>query len=237
MVTYRITDNKGKYIRKIGGRYSAVKSVKFADEWDQKYKAQNIIDNAIPKKERARYRVVAFDDGNILDEPKPPKVTTVKMVNEKPELTEEPKEKEPRQLTKREIHIQKVKEIANQEEDFKSPLGDWKTELEKFTSFVANADSRITELNEFLSTIDKEIVDIQHYIEFENGLNACQGYMAYKMLQKKLKRRRNIKNELHVLKCFASCNLDVDAIKAVQKEIELKENLEYTPRILTQLFD
>lgn len=82
-------------------------------------------------------------------------------------------------------------------------------------------------LNYAMSEIDKEIVDIEHYIEF-NNLNAAEGYKAYKMLHDANVKRRNIKNCIEIVK-----HLDISEIK---EEINRQDRRTYHPRVRTELF-
>ena len=56
---------------------------------------------------------------------------------------------------------------------------------------LSNSNERKEMLTLKLSDIDKEIVDIQHYIEF-GKFNCYQGWMCFKMLQNALQQRRKI---------------------------------------------
>ena len=82
-------------------------------------------------------------------------------------------------------------------------------------------------LNYAMSEIDKEIVDIEHYIEF-NNLNAAEGYKAYKMLHDANVKRRNIKNCIEIVK-----HLNISEIK---EEINRQDRRIYRPRVKTELF-
>ena len=61
-------------------------------------------------------------------------------------------------------------------------------------------------LSSQLSAVDKEIVDIYHYIEVTN-FNACEGYKACKQLKNALIARRQIKNEMAVILHIDQCGL------------------------------
>lgn len=90
-------------------------------------------------------------------------------------------------------------------------------------------------MNSKQSDIDKEIVDIQHYIElFE--LNEGDGYKAYKMLQARLKERREVKNEIFIVGPILSMNMKMQNPENIIKSIKGLDNRKYDPRILKELF-
>ena len=136
---------------------------------------------------------------------------------------------------KKNLHIETVKEISEQE-NTDSQISKWQDGLEKFTDFIIESETRKSELLESMSNIDKEVVDIEHYIEL-NNLNACQGFLAYKMLRNRLRKRRKIKNELQVLSQLGNCKIDSAMMKDVQDAIKLLEHKKYTPRVLVDLFN
>lgn len=93
-----------------------------------------------------------------------------------------------------------------------------------------------SELSKKMSKVDKEVADIQHYIEF-NKLNAAEGYKAFKMLQDKLLERRVIKDDLAKFQMLASAKVSDIFDGTLEKNIEDLYNRTYTPRFLTELFE
>lgn len=85
------------------------------------------------------------------------------------------------------------------------------------------------------SRVDREISDIQHYIEFVN-LDAAGGYKAYKLLHDKLVQRRQIKNEHAKASLMLSSTPTSFSSGAVGKKILNVDHQEYTPRVLNELF-
>jgi hypothetical protein len=87
-----------------------------------------------------------------------------------------------------------------------------------------------------LSEVDKEILDIQHYIELKR-LDAYSGFMMYKLLKDTLLKRRLIKDEMEkhnlILNSPVS-GLNYQALSHKMKEMHEKRT--YTPRILKELF-
>ena len=105
-----------------------------------------------------------------------------------------------------------------------------------FMEFAKSMLLRKDELSEKRSTIDKEVADLQHYIEQRN-LNACDGYKAYKRLQGILIRRRAIKDEQLVLSIIEDCRMEPDSIEKTIKRIQGMDDRKYKPRVLTELFN
>ena len=92
---------------------------------------------------------------------------------------------------------------------------------------------RKASLQERHSTVEKEIIDIEHYIELSNNLNAYQGWLAYMMLRKRLKLRRQIKDEIMVL---SEVDTIMNGLKKTVSQFNGLSNRKYEPRVLTDLF-
>lgn len=217
MAKFVLGDSNGSFIRRdnFSGKYVPVRNENLADVWEERYKAQNILKNGLNKKDKKRFHIIELDIG-ITEKNKEP---TVAEVNSE----------------KANLHMETVKEISEQEIS-DNQIEKWQDGLEKFTAFVQDSETRKAELIELMSNIDKEVVDIEHYIELSN-LNACQGFLAYKMLRNRLRKRRKIKNELQVLSQLGNCKIDSTMMKDVQDAIKLLEHKKYTPRVLVDLFN
>ena len=100
---------------------------------------------------------------------------------------------------------------------------------------LSGSDTRKDELVAKLSEIDKEIVDIQHYIEF-GKFNCYQGWMCFKMLQNTLRQRRKYKNEIAVLNLIKQCKFDKSSLEALSTTIADIQNKCYRPRAFPELF-
>lgn len=110
--------------------------------------------------------------------------------------------------------------------------------LERITSIqnvINGSTERSDELSEKLSEIDKEIVDIEHYIEFGN-FNCYQGWMCFKMLQNMLRQRRKYKNEMEVLNLINKCSINPTAMNTLAESIKNIKNKGYRPRAFPELF-
>ena len=207
MALYVITDGNKNYIRRdIDGKYVAARSRALADEFLETWKAEKVLKNNLTPKKRKLYRVVEEDVG----------FTVVK----KPEQdqAEKPKEeRKPEQL----ILSPQIEELRKKIEDVKK--------------FIDDAENRRSELSDLLSNTDKEITDIQHYIEFSD-INVDDVASTYNMLKTRLKNRRQIKNELSVLRQLAECKMDASMFGDLLTVISDLDNKTYVPRVLTSLF-
>lgn len=115
-------------------------------------------------------------------------------------------------------------------------VADFADKVKDIARVLSHAQIRKTELLSKLSDIDKQVVDIEHYIEF-GKFNACQGFMAFKMLQNALRQRRKYKNEIEMLSQVEECRLNVTAIATFASKISGIENKVYNPRVLSELFE
>lgn len=110
------------------------------------------------------------------------------------------------------------------------------SQIKSIIEVVPNAETRKQELNENLSIIDKKISDIEHYIEF-GKFNAYQGWLCFKSLQSLLHKRRNLKNELQVIRLLSKHHLDKESLSDLSEMISnIQNNKIYTPRVLSELF-
>lgn len=112
----------------------------------------------------------------------------------------------------------------------------WVDKVNGLNGLASEAVHRKDKLVDQLSTVDKEICDILHYIEFCN-LNAAQGYKAYKMIKERRIRRRSIKNELQVLDIILGKKISETATDEIEKAISGMDNRKYEPRVMRELFD
>lgn len=207
MALYVITDGNKNYIRRdIDGKYVAARSRALADEFLEKWKAEKVLKNNLTPKKRKLYRVVEEDVG----------FTVVK----KPEQDQ----------------VEKPKEERKPEQLILSPqIEELRKKIEGVKKFIDDAENRRSELSDLLSNTDKEITDIQHYIEFSD-INGEDIASTYNMLKTRLKNRRQIKNELSVLRQLAECKMDASMFGDLLTVISDLDNKTYVPRVLTSLF-
>lgn len=210
IIKYMITDNRGSYIRYdlLSQKYVSIRSKDFASTWSDRAKANNILNNCIPGNMRKKY--------------------FVKEIEEKSQKEDAPEKK------KKEFPVQEAKKIMSME-IHNSNTQEWEDGFQKVESFFVDVDERKKELAEKIGVVDREISDIQHYIEF-NNLNAYQGWLAASMLKNRLKQRREYKDELFLLSRVHRCSLSEKEISDVREtSIQLK-NRKYSPRVLKELF-
>lgn len=112
----------------------------------------------------------------------------------------------------------------------------WLEKLSGLNGIGNEAVKRKEELCEQLSEVDKELSDINHYIEFCK-LNAAQGFKAYKMIKERRVQRRRIKNELVVVETILEKKIGESITEEVKKVIQRLDKRTYSPRILDELFD
>lgn len=112
----------------------------------------------------------------------------------------------------------------------------WVDKVSGLNGLADEALHRKEELINQLSEVDKELCDINHYIEFCN-LNAAQGYKAYKMIKDRRVKRRSIKNELDVLNMILGKRLSESVTNEITNAVLGMDKRIYEPRVLNELFD
>lgn len=207
-----ISDGKGTYIRKdFAGRYSPVRNETLADSWDARHKAKNVLENQLNKNIRNKYHVIEIEVPE-----------TKRIINKHDENSVV-------------YRIETAKEISNEEiED--DQIDKWETGVDSLSSFVHDLEERKENLNNKLSDVDKEIIDIQHYIEFGGKFNAYEGWLAFSMLRHRLKKRRKIKDELYIVSQLSECKINSSMLSNIKEIIHELDDKVYTPRKLTNLF-
>lgn len=116
-------------------------------------------------------------------------------------------------------------------------MTDLTTNIDNFTDFIQSTEQRKEALLIDLSNVDKEISDINHYIEFGGKFNAYQGWLAFNMLRNRLKKRRKIKDELHILMQLGECKVNSTMLAEIKDSIVSLDTRKYQPRILKELFE
>lgn len=210
---YVITDGHGSYIRKddFSRKYVPVRNLCFAEVFDERYKASNVLKNAISKNIRKNYKIEEYLDTGLSK-------NHIKCEYNKPNKKDDV-----------------VKAIAG-ETVHDSQQEKWSAGVKGIADFISDAEVRKVELVAKLSEVDKEITDIHHYIEF-GVFNAYQGWLAFNMLRQRLRRRRKIKDELRVIVELGACKITSDMMIDINNAIVKLGNRKYEPRVLKQLFD
>ena len=106
------------------------------------------------------------------------------------------------------------------------------SELEKIGSEMRGERQK---LRSELSVVDKEITDIEHYLEFY-AISASKGYKISKMLKDRFVIRREIKNELESIDRISVMNLGHIANGKGRNDLSKLTDKRYNPRVLTELF-
>ncbi len=137
--------------------------------------------------------------------------------------------------TPKEEPKQVVKEVVTEQ---KPEFGSSKYIVSVLSETIAKLNCRHLELSDELSKFDRQITDIEHYIEFNAGkLNACEGYKAYKLLQDVLVKRRKVKDELQILQVVKDKMALPDDIENIHERVKELENRKYEPREFNHLFE
>lgn len=125
-------------------------------------------------------------------------------------------------------------ELETCSEDFDTSIDDLISSIKSvYKNYVT--DSRVNYLEQKISKLDLEIVDIQHAIEF-NIVNVVGGYKYYKLMHDVLNERREAKDELQKIMLLKSMFSPSQA-KNLVSSIEGINDKRYTPRVLRDLFE
>lgn len=211
MVKYMITDGRSYIRRNKDGTYSAIRSRSLGDVWEERHKACNILESCLNKNLRNRYRVVDYEDGE-------------------EEAKQETEIEEPELIP----CTEKAAELA-EEEMVGDVVESWRAKAEMLVDMVSGADARKEELDTQFSEVTNEINDIYHYIELFD-LDKEDAYTAYIMLKKRLKKRRQIKDEQYILQILGDSKLSKEEMELLRNEIKKLGTRRYMPRILKELF-
>lgn len=108
-------------------------------------------------------------------------------------------------------------------------------DLISLNQLASDLDDYEKQLSLAMSKYDSARTDIEHYMEF-NKLGAVDGYKAYKLAHNWLNKRRDIKTAFEKLRLFKEywSKIDTQGLQARAEHISIKQ---YTPRILTELFE
>lgn len=112
---------------------------------------------------------------------------------------------------------------------------DWEELAEAQSKLYVDLKNHAEYMNIQLSVVDREICDIEHYIEFF-ALDAAKGYKAYRMLKERLKRRRYIKDEMAKVNVFLRGASGDFSSGKVSRQIKDVDTTGYKPRVLNELF-
>lgn len=228
MIGYMLTNGKGYYISKdkFNGKFVSIGNKRWGCKWIEYNRIENVLRNSLSKNLRDNFYIIEVEMNN--DELKDTVDYIVSgKVNKDKYISDN-------NSTYKNLNIDKIKqEISTPIRE--NELDKIKKDVNLFSDTLKDLRKRKQELLDLQSEVDKEISDIYHYIEL-NNLNAYQGWLMYKMLQYRLKRRRVIKDELSIIKHLVKCDINTQSLSEIQDMIKNMDNRKYTPRVLSDLF-
>lgn len=121
----------------------------------------------------------------------------------------------------------RVEEVSVYKQDVGADILDDLNIINLFADIVRDSAEREEELLSHLSKIDRELSDIEHYIEFVD-LNGVDGFKVYKKMQNLRQFRREIKYRLKIMHDINSQSIDPDVLKRL---VQYFKNLYYKPRV------
>ena len=98
--------------------------------------------------------------------------------------------------------------------------------VKQFIDIVVDSADREQDLKDALSNVDRQLSDIEHFIEFTD-LNARDGFKIYSKMKHLRRYRRDIKYRLKILDSINSQNIDPEVLKRM---VSYFKNLTYQPR-------
>lgn len=217
LLKYVITDGSGNYMMKnVVGQYVPISSVNDCDKYDSRTKASNVLRSCINRNLRNRYTVEEIE----IEEPQE---------TEQPEIVISDNEEYPLRYRPRQ---DEMKNLINQDST-EVDIDALRSNIKDTIHTMEEIRQRKDKLKKQHSQVEKEICDIEHYIELSDGMNAYQGWLAYMMLKKKLQSRRKLKDEIMVLS-----NIDdiMHGLKTTVSQIDGLKTRKYEPRVLNELF-
>lgn len=145
----------------------------------------------------------------------------------------------PKIYRKDNFYLSQIKDVEDEEVNSSFKLTELNTKeiKDKFQSLKKDIDDMASNkkiLQSQLSLCDKEISDLEHYIEF-NSFSASEGYKLSKMMQNILKKRRQIKKNLKVIEILQTQCGNISS-QRTQRSLENVEHQSYVPRVLNELF-
>jgi len=205
---YIITDGKGRYMKKdYQNHYAITSSEALADKLPRNI-ADKVFKNYIPKTLRKDFHL---------------------------ELYETESQKEDKK--KCGIKLVKQEDINGETKSIDKPhIKRWVDKVQSLNGLADEATTRRDELNRRLKQLDLITPDVAHYVE-NSKPNAAQMCKFFKMWQKKLRERREIKDELMILDFILDNQIKNTLEDDLNKVVSGMDNRKYEPRVWTELFD
>lgn len=215
---YVITDGDRFIYRNYKNTFVPISGEMCADVFTKR-KAENVYNNSLSKAQRKIFylKKVEVPKKEIVSEPEA-KVT---------EEIELKSKKEPVGIKACDMNIN-TKQLEN------ANIEKWFERLKELNTLSNDAEKRQAELNAALSEVDKELTDLDHYLE-SSRLNAYEMWYLGDQRKKRLEKRRQIKDELMVVTQIANTGMSNITLK-ITDVAEGLENRVYKPRVLTKYF-
>lgn len=206
-----LTNGNGMYIREDSHtrKYVPVKSYKQAKHWDSYEKAKSVLNNSIGKAIRSKYYVQTI------------RATEQQASENNVDIAETPPP---------------LDSLAVSYDLPNNTIDKLNSSLNQVINAISNINVRKNELTEKLKVVQAKIVDVRHYIEFQN-LNASDGWKVYKLLQDLLRERRDYKDQLLIIGFIEDTNVDIESLHKLSKRISGLKTRTYAPRALPELFE
>ena len=212
MSEYILEDGNGNYIKQneFTKKYSTTSSIDIATRYPTYAKAKGVLKGSLPGKMKRTFHVKELVQKSCENDKNDPDIQFG-------------------------AHIDAVKKLGSEE------LGESSAEyisntLKSFAEFIDRKRDVLNSLSDEHGKVEREIIDIEHYIEF-NDLNAYQGWLAFKLLQQRLRKRRMIKNDISAIGYMEVGGVNTGELRNAASRIDGLENRRYSPRELTELFD
>lgn len=120
----------------------------------------------------------------------------------------------------------KVEPVYIYVSDIEPDISDDLDTIRLFADIVQDSAEREESLLVQLSKVDRELSDIEHFIEFVD-LNGVDGFRIYKKMQSIRQIRREIKHRLKIVQTINSQSIDPEVLKRLVKGFG---NIYYKPR-------
>ena len=120
----------------------------------------------------------------------------------------------------------KVEPVYIYVSDIEPDISDDLDTIKLFADIVQDSAEREESLLAQLSKVDRELSDIEHFIEFVD-LNGVDGFKIYKKMQSIRQIRREIKHRLKIVQTINSQSIDPEVLKRLVKGFG---NIYYKPR-------
>ena len=123
-------------------------------------------------------------------------------------------------------NLYKVEPVYIYVSDIEPDISDDLDTIRLFADIVQDSAEREESLLAQLSKVDRELSDIEHFIEFVD-LNGVDGFRIYKKMQSIRQIRREIKHRLKIVQTINSQSIDPEVLKRLVKGFG---NIYYKPR-------